>query len=351
MKSFINGNRLSIESFTPQVLLLLIVVLMVLVAWSLASGPIELSLIQSLFSVWDRVWGSDLSSLQQFEQVVVWDLRLPRTILALMVGALLAQCGAVMQGIFRNPLADPGIIGVASGAALGAAIAIVVLPVSIQWFTVPVSSFVGGLITTWLVYGLAKNESGTSVVILLLAGVAISAFGGAIIGFLTYIADDQSLRDLSLWQMGSLASASGWDLLLSGVILLTVMVLFQKQAQALNALLLGESEARHLGIEVEKLKQRFIIITAVGVGIAVSVSGVIGFVGLVVPHLVRMLVGPDHRVLLPLSALLGAALLLLADLGARTWMSPAEMPVGLVTAGLGAPFFMALLFQRRKSLI
>ncbi|GLQ30338.1 FecCD family ABC transporter permease [Litoribrevibacter albus] len=347
-----NSRRLSAESITaPMLVGPMLLGLLLLVTWSVASGPMKLPLMQSLMSLWDGLFGSEFSSLQQNEKVVVWDLRLPRTILALLVGALLAQCGAVMQGIFRNPLADPGIIGVASGAALGAAIAIVVLPVEYQSVTVPVCSFLGGLLTTWLVYGLAKNESGTSVVILLLAGVAIAAFGGAIIGFLTYIANDQALRDLSLWQMGSLASASGWDLLLTSVVLVVVMTLFQKQANALNALLLGEAEARHLGIEVEKLKQQFILITAIGVGVAVSVSGVIGFVGLVVPHLVRMMVGPDHRVLLPLSAILGAGLLLLADLGARTWMSPAEMPVGLVTAGLGAPFFMVLLFQRRQGMM
>lgn len=347
-----NSRRLSAESITaPMLVGPMLLGLLLLVAWSVASGPMKLPLLQSLMSLWDGLFGSELSSLQQYEKVVVWDLRLPRTLLALLVGALLAQCGAVMQGIFRNPLADPGIIGVASGAALGAAIAIVVLPVEYQSVTVPVCSFLGGLLTTWLVYGLAKNESGTSVVILLLAGVAIAAFGGAIIGFLTYIANDQALRDLSLWQMGSLASASGWDLILTSVVLVVVMTLFQKQANALNALLLGEAEARHLGIEVEKLKQQFILITAIGVGVAVSVSGVIGFVGLVVPHLVRMMVGPDHRILLPLSAMLGAALLLLADLGARTWMSPAEMPVGLVTAGLGAPFFMVLLLQRRQGMM
>jgi iron complex transport system permease protein len=342
-----NSRRLPAESLT----LPLLGVLVLLVAWSVASGPMKLPLTQSLISIWDGVFGSELSSLQQYEKVVVWDLRLPRTILALLVGALLAQCGAVMQGIFRNPLADPGIIGVASGAALGAAIAIVVLPVDYQYLTVPFCSFAGGLLTTWLVYGLAKNESGTSVVILLLAGVAIAAFSAAIIGFLSYIANDQALRDLSLWQMGSLASASGFDLMLTGAVLVIVMVVFQKKANALNALLLGEAEARHLGIEVEKLKQQFILITAIGVGVAVSVSGVIGFVGLVVPHLVRMMVGPDHRVLLPLSAIVGGGLLLLADLGARTWMSPAELPVGLVTAGLGAPFFMVLLFQRRQGMM
>lgn len=328
----------------------LVMLLLLLAVLSITTGAMELPMVPSLVSVWDGVWGSAYSSLQQYEQVVVWDLRLPRTMLALLVGALLAQCGAVMQGIFRNPLADPGIIGVSSGAALGAAIAIVVLPVTLQGFSVPVAAFTGGLLTTFIVYALARSDVGTSVVILLLAGVAIAAFSGSIIGFLTYIANDKALRDLSLWQMGSLAAASGNDLLLAGVTLLIVSIFFQRKANALNAMLLGEAEARHLGIDVETLKKQLIVLTAIGVGIAVSVSGVIGFIGLVVPHLVRMLVGPDHRALLPLAALIGGGLLLLADMGARTWMSPAEMPVGLVTAGIGAPFFMALLYQRRKGL-
>ena len=340
-------KRLTIEVLTPP----LVVGLVLLVALSITTGPMDLPVFPSLMAVWDGVWGSGLSSLQEYEHVVVWDLRLPRTLLALMVGAILAQCGAVMQGMFRNPLADPGIIGVSSGAALGAAIAIVLLPVAVQGVATPLAAFVGGLLTTLFVYSLARSSSGTSVVVLLLAGVAITAFSTAIIGLLAYLASDKALRDLSLWQMGSFAAASATDLILALVTVVVTGAFFQRKANALNALLLGESEARHLGIEVEKFKRQAIVLTAVGVGIAVSLSGIIGFVGLVVPHLVRMLVGPDHRVLLPLSGLIGGGLLLLADMGARTWMAPSEMPVGLVTAGLGAPFFMILLFQRRKNLI
>ncbi|GAA3921063.1 iron ABC transporter permease [Litoribacillus peritrichatus] len=340
-------KRWATEVLTPP----LVIGLVLLVALSITTGPMDLPVFPSLVAVWDGVWGSGLSSLQEYEYAVVWDLRLPRTLLALMVGAILAQCGAVMQGMFRNPLADPGIIGVSSGAALGAAIAIVLLPVAVQGVATPLAAFVGGLLTTLFVYSLARSGSGTSVVVLLLAGVAITAFSTAMIGLLTYLASDTALRDLSLWQMGSFAAASATDLILVLITVVVIGTFFQRKANALNALLLGESEARHLGIDVETFKRQAIVLTAVGVGIAVSVSGIIGFVGLVVPHLVRMLVGPDHRVLLPLSGLIGGGLLLLADMGARTWMAPSEMPVGLVTAGLGAPFFMVLLFQRRKSLI
>ncbi len=329
----------------------LAVVLCLFILFSVTRGPLNLPVWQSLLSVWDGVWGSNYSELAAYQKVVVWDLRLPRTLLALLVGALLAQCGAVMQGLFRNPLAEPGIIGVSSGAALGASFAIVFLPIALQVYAVPVAAFLGGLGVTWFVYRLAQSRMGTSVVVLLLAGVAIAAFSGAVIGFLTYIANDQALRDLSLWQMGTLVAASGQDIMLCLITLVIVSWFFQRKALALNALLLGESEARHLGIHVERLKLQFIILTAMAVGMTVSVAGIIGFVGLVVPHLVRMLVGSDHRLLLPVSGMVGGGLLLLADMGARLWLSPAELPVGLVTAALGAPFFMVLLFQRRKTLI
>lgn len=253
-----------------------------------------------------------------------------------------------MQGLFRNPLADPGIIGVSSGAAVGAIVAIVWLADSLGTWSIPMSAFVGGLVTTLLVYGLAQSKNGTSVLILLLAGIAISAFAGSAIGFISYFTDDQKLRALSLWQMGSLTGASVTNLAIALCTLLALSIAFQRQAGALDALLIGEPEARHLGIAVEKLKLQLILLTAIGVGVAVSCAGIIGFVGLVVPHLVRLTTGPSHHSLLPLCALCGAVLMLIADLLARTVVQPAELPVGLVTALLGAPFFLVLLIQQRK---
>ncbi|OXX40066.1 iron ABC transporter permease, partial [Vibrio sp. V17_P4S1T151] len=188
---------------------------------------------------------------------------------------------------------------------------------------------------------------GTSVTIMLLAGVAISALSGAGIGYLNYVADDQMLRDLSLWSMGSLAGANWQNILLCAVTLLLLLVCFSRQAMALNALLLGESEARHLGISVQRLKRSMILLSALGVGVTVSAVGMIGFIGLVIPHLGRMLVGPDHRSLIPISALLGALLLTVADMFARIAVAPAELPVGIVTALVGAPFFLYLLFQQK----
>jgi iron complex transport system permease protein len=316
---------------------------------SVTSGAMSLAAGGSLLAIWDGLWGTQLSDLDSYQQLVVMELRLPRTVLALLIGAILAQCGAVMQGLFRNPLADPGIIGASSGAALGAAIAIVLLPVSLQEFATPVAAFMGALAITVLVFKLAHGENGTSVIMLLLAGVAVSAFSGAMMGFLNVIADDQALRDITLWQMGAVSRASDRSLILCASVMCFVAWYFQGHCQSLNALLLGEAEARHLGIDVERLKMKLIVAATIGIGVAVSVSGIIGFVGLVIPHLVRMLVGPDHRTLLPLSALCGAILLLFADVGARSMMSPTELPVGLLTAVVGAPFFAFLLITQRKT--
>jgi iron complex transport system permease protein len=316
---------------------------------SVTSGAMSFAAGGSLLAIWDGLWGTQLSDLDSYQQLVVLELRLPRTVLALLIGAILAQCGAVMQGLFRNPLADPGIIGASSGAALGAAIAIVLLPVSLQEFATPVAAFMGALAITVLVFKLAHGENGTSVIMLLLAGVAVSAFSGAMMGFLNVIADDQALRDITLWQMGAVSRASDSSLILCASVMCFVAWYFQRHCQSLNALLLGEAEARHLGIDVERLKMKLIVAATIGIGVAVSVSGIIGFVGLVIPHLVRMLVGPDHRTLLPLSALCGAILLLFADIGARSMMSPTELPVGLLTAVVGAPFFAFLLITQRKT--
>jgi len=316
---------------------------------SVSTGPVSISLIDALRAVVNWATQQNIGNIAPHEQLVINNVRLPRTLLALAVGAILAQCGAVMQGLFRNPLADPGIIGVSSGAALGAAICIVLLP-NTHPLLIQISAFVAGLITTLVVYRLASSPTGTSVVLLLLSGVAIAALAGAGIGVLTYLANDMALRDLTLWQMGSIAGAQWIYVSLCVATLVFISWRFYQDARALNALLLGEAEARHLGIDVDRLKLRLILLCALGVGVSVAATGIIGFIGLVVPHLVRMILGPDHRQLLPLSALLGATLLALADIGARAFLPPAELPVGLVTALLGAPFFIFLLLQQRSKL-
>lgn len=314
---------------------------------SLTRGAMEIPALDSLLAVGDALLGSDVAELAGHQRAVILELRLPRTLLAFFIGAILAQCGAAMQGMFRNPLADPGIIGVSAGAAVGAVLAIYLSPPGQTWWSVPLGAFATGLATSLLIYKLARGGSGTSVFILLLAGIAVSALAGAFIGFISYLSDDTRLRDLSLWQMGSLASADGARVWVAALAFALLALRLQHHAAALNALLLGEPEARHLGIEVEPLKRELVLLVALGVGLAVSAAGVIGFVGLVVPHIVRMVSGPCHRTLLPLAALCGGLLLLVADIGARLLLAPAELPVGILTALLGAPFFILLLLQQR----
>lgn len=337
---------------TARALLLGLSGLLLLALWlSLALGPVSVPLLDSLRALL-RLLGVPLAAPEQ-AVLIIGQIRLPRSLLGLTVGAVLALTGVAMQGLFRNPLADPGLIGVSSGAALGAALAIVGatllggLPVRAAPYLLSGSAFAGGLLVTALVYRLGRRNGQTSVATMLLAGIALTALAGAAIGLLTYLADDATLRTLTFWNLGSLNGASYarlWPLLLVAVV---VALWLPRRARALNALLLGESEARHLGFAVERLKAELILCTALGVGAAVAAAGMIGFVGLLVPHLVRLLVGPDHRLLLPASALAGGSLLLFADLLARLLLAPAELPLGIVTALLGAPVFLYLLLRGR----
>jgi iron complex transport system permease protein len=343
-------------SFPTRPLFIALGLLLVLALWlSLALGPVSLPLADTLRAAL-RLLGLPLAAdaaVQQAELILA-QIRLPRTVLGLTVGMVLALCGVAMQGLFRNPLADPGLVGVSSGAALGAAVAIVGgaalggLPEAFAPYLLSVCAFIGGLLVTGLVYRLGRRDGQTNVATMLLAGIALTALAGAAIGLFTYLADDATLRTLTFWNLGSLNGASYarlWPLLLAT---LAVALWLPRRARALNALLLGESEARHLGFDVERLKRELVFCTALGVGAAVAAAGLIGFIGLVVPHLMRLLLGPDHRLLLPASALAGASLLLLADLVARLALAPAELPIGIVTALIGAPFFLYLLVRGRS---
>lgn len=286
---------------------------------------------------------------------VVLAIRLPRVLLGLLVGAGLAVSGAAIQGLFRNPLASPGLIGISSGAALAAVTVIVLGATVLQGlsqllgrFTLPAAAFLGGIFTTWLIYRLANNGGRTQVATMLLAGVAINALTGAVTGILTFMATDEQLRSITFWSLGSLGGANWRSLTVAAPLLLLPLIAIPLLARPLNALLLGEAEAGHLGIPVERVKRWLVVWVALAVGTAVSVSGMIGFVGLVVPHLLRLVIGPDHRLVLPGSALLGASLLLAADLLARTIVVPAELPIGIVTALIGGPFFLWLLLRNRN---
>jgi len=292
---------------------------------------------------------------EQFSATVL-DIRLPRVLLALLIGAALAQAGAAMQGIFRNPLAEPGLVGISSGAALAAVAVIVLLePAGVfervpAHVVLPVAAFAGGAAATLLVLRLALVDGHTRVATLLLAGLALNAIAGAGIGFFSHVASDTALRSVTFWMFGSLGRASWPEIAVAAPLLVAPLVLIPRDAQALNALLLGEAEAGHLGVDVERLKRRLTLLVVLAAGAAVALAGIIAFVGLLVPHLVRLAFGPDHRGLLVLSALSGALLLSLADTASRLLMAPTELPIGILTALVGGPFFLALLLRRRHEL-
>jgi iron complex transport system permease protein len=275
-------------------------------------------------------------------QIIVADVRLPRIALAATVGFALAAAGTVMQGFFRNPLADPSIIGVSSGAAAGA-VAAIAFPALLPFGGLRLSAFVGALGTAFLVYAIATEGGRTPVATLLLAGVAVQAFLGAMISYMLVHSGD-SLREAVYWLMGHLNDSQWGDVQFAlPVALLGVLVLCGYRRE-LNVLLLGEEDAHHLGVEVERTKRLLLALASVVTAAGVAVAGVIGFVGLVVPHVMRLLVGPDHRILLPTSALAGASFLVVTDTVARA--GPAVVPVGIITAALGAPFFLFLLTRR-----
>lgn len=275
--------------------------------------------------------------------IIVMRLRMPRIALAAVVGFALATAGVVMQGFFRNPMADPSIIGVSSGAAVGA-VATIALSISIP-FALPVCSFVGAILAAFAVYLLATQNGRTPVATLLLAGVAIQTLLGAVVSYLL-LRSGRSLREAVFWLMGHLNNASWTKFGIALPVTVLGFVVLLLFASDLNVLLLGEEDAHNLGVEVERTKRLLLTVSSVVTAAAVAVSGVIGFVGLVVPHIMRLLVGPDHRILLPTSALAGAVFLVATDTVARSAVGAAELPVGIVTAFLGAPFFLYLLRKR-----
>lgn len=308
---------------------------------SLSVGPVDL--------IWSQVWSSGST-----DATVLWQLRMPRILLAGLCGALLALTGAATQTLFRNPLADPSLIGVSAGAAL-ATVSIIVLGGALMQSSpmlmrigLPLASFVGGVLTTLLVIKMASRYRGVSMTAVLLIGLAINAIVGACISALKYIADAQTLRDASFWLIGRFSDASWWHVGILSLGLILTLYLLQPRAQQLNLWLLGPEQAQLLGVDIHKTRWLLIISASVGVGLVVAFAGLIGFVGLMVPHLVRLWSGPDNRRLLVQSALVGALLMVAADALSRALVSPSELPVGILTALAGGPFFLLLIHLRYR---
>lgn len=320
-------------------------------ALTLGAAGIPLPRLSAALGLWTD---GAVHPLAARDQLVLWSIRIPRIAAAAMVGALLAAAGAIMQGLFRNPLADPALVGVSSGGAFAAAAAIVFTDSRfgeslrfMQNELLPLAAFAGSLATTVILYAIASRAGRTSIAIFLLAGLAIAAIANAGIGLLVFMADDRQLRDITFWLLGSLSGATWGKTATIAPVLAIALAACLWIARGLDVLVLGEAEAFHSGINVERLKRISIVLVSAMTGVAVSFCGVVGFIGIVVPHLLRLVIGPAHRLLLPASTLLGAILLVGADTLARTIVSPSEMPIGILTAAIGAPFFLAMLLRQR----
>ena len=330
-----------INRFQGVILSSLVVLTLCFFLVSISNGSFSFSLI-SLFSLEESL-----------NKVVLYEIRIPRVLLAGFVGASLGLSGASLQGLFRNPLADPGLIGVSAGAALGAALLIVLgsslIPEFIfNTFALPISAVTGAAIVITMLYFFTRGFGYQGITYMLLIGIAVNALASVGIGVLTFISSDSELRGLTFWTMGSFGGAS-WQIILPALFIISCSILWMiPAARKLDLLQLGEPEAYRLGIDVQRLKFKVIISSAITVGISVSLSGMIGFVGLVVPHLARLMGGVNHSYLLPTSAFLGASLMMIADLLSRLLISPAEVPVGLITSALGAPFFLWLIYRSRQ---
>jgi len=346
------GDRSHLGRIVVAGLAVALVAAMVLSMTTGASGA-------SVWGVVGQLFGFAPESAAQAarDHAVIVNIRLPRMILGVLIGAGLAVSGLLMQGLFRNPLADPGLVGVSAGSSLGAVTIIVLGGTALAPFTealgifaLPLAAFGGGLATTFVLYRVATKGGQTAIATMLLAGIAIAALAGALSGVLVYIASDNQLRDLTFWGMGSLAGATWIKILAAGPIIAAALFVAAFLSKGLNALTLGEATAAHLGVPVQKFKIAAIVAVAGATGASVAVSGGIGFVGIVVPHLLRLVIGPDHRYLLPATALLGSTFLLFADAISRTIVAPAELPIGIVTAAFGGPFFLWILLRRRNAL-
>lgn len=328
------------------------------VLFAVLMGALEISIAQVLAILLNQ-FGLDIGvEFKPAQETVLLSIRIPRVILGCLVGGTLAVSGAAIQGLFRNPLAEPGLIGTAGGAASGAVLAIVFTTSLVQganflvmWIT-PIAAFLGSLGVTWLIYLLSKSSGRVDVTMMLLAGIAFNAIAFAIMGLAMFMADDSQLRTITFWTLGSMAGGSWHSLMIAAPLMIAAIAGLPLMARSMDALSLGEAEAHHLGVNVERVRTWTIVLVALAVGAATAITGIVSFIGLVAPHMLRLLIGPGHRILLPGCAILGATLVVTADLISRVIAQPAELPLGVVTALLGGPYFIWLLMQSstRRSL-
>ncbi|NBL65059.1 iron chelate uptake ABC transporter family permease subunit [Flavobacterium sp. NST-5] len=342
-------NKLPLYIFLSLILLILLSVI------SLYMGVYEFEK-HSFSEIFSAIINND-NSISASDKFVLMDLRLPRIVMAILIGSALAVSGTCLQGMFKNPLASPDLIGITMGASLFAALTIVLgsyikpyIPEVFHFSILSIAAFLGALITMTIVYKISTTNGKTNVIVMLLSGVAITAMAGATTGFLIYLSKEEQLRDLTFWNLGSLGGAS-WtkNLILAVVVLIAYSFLITK-GKALNAMMLGERDAGHLGIPVENIKKKIVVLTALLVGTSVAFAGTIGFVGLIVPYILRLIFKSNYHLILPMSAIFGSILLLSADTISRTIAEPSEIPIGILTAFMGAPIFIIILIKSKKSM-
>jgi len=332
------------NKFFFPVLLLLLFIIMVL---AIAFGAVHISGENMLGAIQHFFLGEKPGNIHE---AVFLQLRLPRVLLCAITGAILAVSGVLMQGLFRNPIVEPGLVGTSAGAAFGASFVFVMaakMSPEVKSLAgpllVPLFAFAGGLLATFMVYSLAKNAKRVSIMSLLLIGIAVNAIGLSGTGFMSYIARDPQARSITFWNLGTFSGASWLHVFIVGSVAAIIFIVSLRYSKQLNALLLGEEEATYLGVDTNKLKRRVMILTTAMVSVATAFVGVISFMGLIVPHVMRLLIGSDNKRLLPASMITGAFLLTLADMGARLLLAPAEIPIGIITSLVGAPIFIILL--------
>ncbi len=339
-----------------NILIVMLFFLFIISLLSITLGPVEISLKQMKdIILYNMGLTANNDSFSQIHKTVFLDIRLPRIVLAILVGLGLGTSGAILQGLFRNPLVDPGFIGVSSGAAVGAMITIMFgiylnnfIPSYLSSFMLPILAMAGAFLTTMMVYKMSKVANKTNIMAMLLSGIAINALSGSIIGLFVSISSDSELRSFTFWTLGGLDMAD-WNIAMitSLFVFIPFLIIYKMQSQ-MDIFMLGDAESEHLGINVESLKKKIILIASIMVGVSVSFCGMIGFIGLVTPHLIRLFIGPNHKYLIPGSAILGAILLIVSDIISKTIIAPAQLPIGVVTSAIGAPFFIWLIINQKR---
>tara|TARA_Y100001960_G_C14740071_1_gene862507 strand:- start:723 stop:1793 length:1071 start_codon:yes stop_codon:yes gene_type:complete len=335
----------------------LIVILIVLAFFYLIIGPVQIRLDQAIEIILYNfgLINEQNLSFNKIHEMVLLNIRMPRLLLAFLVGSGLGMSGAILQGLFRNPLIDPGFIGVSSGAAVGAIISIMFSQIfytyfgaNISIFLLPILAMLGSFFTTFIIYRISKFQNKTNIMTMLLAGIAVNALSGSIIGLFINFISDLELRTFTFWTLGGLDMADWRIVSIASFVILSSILFIYSIRHKLDIFMLGDEQASHLGINIELLKKIIILFSSIIVGVSVAFCGMIGFIGLVTPHLIRLFIGPTHQYLIPGSALLGAIILIISDLISKTIISPAQLPIGVITSLIGAPFFIFLILKQKN---